>query len=119
MYTESNVNPVNCEHCVFVKNDKLMQTLFCGNIRCEHKGISVYPWDICPFFQGRTKGRKIAVDKIDPKTNKVIDSYISISEAARNNGVSMSSVRWNLDGITRTCGGFIYRLHRFDVGKID
>lgn len=122
MFAESDMHRENCNNCIFVKNDPIKHTLFCGNIHCKYNGIPVYSWDVCSFHECRKHNSGSpakAVDKIDPITNKVLGSYRSISEAARRNYITAQNIRCNLNGKIRTCGGFIYRLHMFDEENHD
>lgn len=57
----------------------------------------------------KAKGRK--VDQFDKDGGNYIQTYVSISDAARNVGVSVGCIRFVLIGKTKTGGGFIWKYH--------
>ena len=64
----------------------------------------------------KASGRKI--DQFD-KDGKFIKTYISISDAARNIGISESGIRLAANGKNKTSGGFIWKYHIENDSKIE
>ena len=53
--------------------------------------------------------RKVAVEQIDPKTGKVIQSFKSAAEASRQTGISDSGIGQVLIGRRKLAGNFLWR----------
>ena len=53
--------------------------------------------------------RKLAVEKLDPVSGKVIQSFDSTSEASRQTGIPASSISSAINGKVRHAGNFLWR----------
>ena len=56
-----------------------------------------------------TQAKRKAVNMIDPKTNEVIQTFISISDASRKMKISSGNIGMVLKGIRPKAGGYIWR----------
>lgn len=55
---------------------------------------------------GKPSKRRVPVDKINPKTGKIIKTYPSVSHAAKDNRVVNGSIYNCYSGLSKTCAGF-------------
>lgn len=56
-----------------------------------------------------TQAKRKAVNMVDPKTNKVIQTFISISDASRKMKISSGNIGMVCHGIRPRAGGYIWR----------
>ena len=64
----------------------------------------------CPLcgIETSTKAKRKAVDMIDPTTGKVLQTFISISDASRKMKISDSNISMVCKGIRPKAGGYIW-----------
>ncbi len=67
-----------------------------------------YGCKICGIEKS-TQAKRKAVNMINPKTNKIIQTFISISDASRKMKISSGNIGMVLKGIRHTAGGYIWR----------